>query len=149
MSLAKAMFDRQMGRIQRMQMAVSQAHSQLVAASSPQTRIEALSSSKDPVHWPPRTEADEVVRKAGEVAEVHGVSLRTLSASHQTASTQIWGRVTLDVTLSGSYAALKAWQAAMQQRFPSLSVQSLRMQGIPSSAGAQDAQLIWVFHVRD
>lgn len=101
-------------------------------------------------NWPLRLDVDEVLRHAGEIAEAQGVALRTISVSHQDASVQAWGRVTLDVSASGRYAALKAWQSAMQKDFSSLSVQSLRLQGNPNSGpGDLDVQAIWVLHVRD
>ncbi len=98
-----------------------------------------------------RAEADEVVRQAGVTALSQGVALRTLAMSHQPASTQTWGRVLLEVSASGTYEALKAWQAVMQQRFGALAVQSLRLQdnSAAGSAGVLDAHAIWVLHVRD
>lgn len=100
--------------------------------------------------WPLRMEVNEVVRHAGEIAEAQSVSVRTISISHQPVSVQAWGRVTLDVSASGRYAALKAWQSGMQKDFSSLSVQSLRLQGNSNSgSGDLDAQAILVLHVRD
>lgn len=144
---------------QHLQTAIQQARSQLVSwdvAQSGEPALAAAVTSTDPAQWPARAEADEIVRQAGEAALVHGIALRALSVSHQLASTQVWGRVVMDVSASGSYEALKAWQAVMQQRFGALVVQSLRLQdndgrapGSVESMGTLDAQAVWVLHVRD
>jgi hypothetical protein len=147
--LAHTMLVKQKGHTQRVELAMGHAHSQLAVGVLPVTDIQSLPASTDPAQWPLRMDADDVVRQAGEIAQSHYVSLRTLSVAHQIPSTQTWGQVTLDASASGSYVALKAWQAAMQQRFPALSVRSLRVQGQPLNAGGLDAQVIWVLHVRD
>lgn len=135
---------------QRLRFAEDQEHAKLAAIDPLKTDPMSPPANTGPRQKPPRVEADDVVLQAGEAAQVYRVYLRTLSVSHQSTSTQASGRVTLDVSASGSYAALKAWQTALQQRFPALSVQSFRMQASPSSAGAAlDAQMIWVLHVRD
>jgi hypothetical protein len=131
---------------------VEQARAQLAADPLPNadTAVPTLHANLEPVNWPLRADVNEVLRHAGETAQTQGVALRTISVSHQDASVQAWGRVTLDVSAFGRYAALKAWQSAMQKDFSSLSVQSLRLQGNPSSgSGDLDAQAIWVMHVRD
>jgi hypothetical protein len=99
--------------------------------------------------WPLRDQLDDLIREAGGAAHAHGVAVRTMSVSHTPTSAQAWGRVALDVSASGSYAALKTWQAAMQQGFPALSVQSLRLQGNTPNMAGLEAHAIWVLHVRD
>lgn len=147
--LAQAMLTEKKAQTQHVQLVMEQARAQLAADDLPKAGDQPPRPSTDPLQWPLRAEVDNVVRKVGEAAQVHSVSTRTLSVSHQTASMQTWGRVSLDVSASGSYIALKAWQAALQQRFPALSVQSLRMQGNPLSQGGLEAQVLWMLHVRD
>lgn len=152
--LARATLAWQERQVQFARVAVSQARAQLASEETPKANApdsDSSSAGTDLAQWSPRTEADEVVRQAGETALVHGITLRTLSMSHQPASAQAWGRVMLDVSASGSYEALKAWQATMQQRFSALSVQSLRLQGSAPGGvvGGLDAQAVWVLHVRD
>jgi hypothetical protein len=131
---------------------VRQAHAELGAKHllSAEIPVPYTNTSMEPVNWPLRADVNEFLRHAGETAQARGVALRTISVSHQAASVQAWGRINLDVSAYGRYAALKAWQSAMQQRSSSLSVQSLRLQGSASSgSGDLDAQAIWVLHVRD
>lgn len=139
----------QRGEAQRLQVAGEQARLETAASESPEDIVLSAPAKPDTGHWPRRKEADEVVHQAGEIAQTHSVSLRALSVSHQIASAQTWGQVTLDASASGPYPALKAWQAAMQQRFPVLSVRLMRLQGQPLNASGLDAQVIWVLHVRD
>lgn len=120
----------------------------------------------DPTTWPPRADADEVTKWAGELAKEHGLVLRSLSLSHQPISAQNWGSVRWEMSVQGPYASLKAWQAGLQSRFDALALQSLRLQGASSSPspssfatnlggvgasgdGALDARFTWVLHVRD
>lgn len=147
--LARVMLFEQQEQTQHVRPALGQARAQLVAVDLPEANDKPPHPSTDPAQWPLRTEANDVVRQVGEAAQFHSVSLRTLSVSHQAASTQTWGRASLDVSASGSYAAIKAWQADLQQRFPALSVQSLRMQGNSLSQGGLEAQVLWMLHVQD
>lgn len=98
-----------------------------------------------------RTEVDAVVRAASESAKSQAMTLRTLSVSHQPASVNVWGKVTLEASASGTYAALKVWQSGLQAVFPSLAVQTLRLQSASAAPtpGGLEAQWTWVMHVRD
>lgn len=96
-----------------------------------------------------RKAVNEVVQQASQTALSQGITIRSLSVSHQIASPAVWGKVTLDVSTTGTYSALKAWQSTLSQRFPALAVQSLRMQAAAAPSGGLDAQWVWVLHVRD
>lgn len=139
----------QKGRTQFLLMNVDQMRFKMTAADSSEVVASSLLTKFDPVQRPLRDEAENVVHQVENSAQLHSVSLRTLSVSHQSSSAHTWGRVLLDVSASGSYMALKAWQASMQRRFPALSVQSLRLQGNYLNQGDLDAQVLWVLHVRD
>lgn len=88
-----------------------------------------------------------------EQAIVNGLVLRTLSLSHAAPSERAWGRVGLALVASGRYADLKNWQGELLARFPSLALQSLRLQpvagGGPVLMGGVEAQMVWVLYVRD
>lgn len=138
----------------RSQGEVQQMQAELIAS----TRQNALPgllppAAQTPAHeaapWPLRQTVDEVVQQASQEALRAGVGVRSLSVSHQSASPAAWGRVNLEVSASGGYAALKAWQASLSQRFPALAVQNLRLQAVPGSPAGLEAQWTWVLHVRD
>lgn len=108
-----------------------------------------LVAAQPALEWPLRQSVDEVVQQASELAVRGGVNIRSLSVSHQADSPAAWGRVNLEVSAGGSYAALKAWQAAVSQRFPSLAVQNLRMQAAVGGAAVLESQWTWAMYVRD
>ena len=99
--------------------------------------------------WPLRQSINEVVQQASQAAMHSGVSIRSLTGSHQLASHGTLGRVNLDVSASGGYAALKAWQADVSQHFAALSVQGLRVQAAAGTAAGLESHWTWVLHVRD
>lgn len=96
-----------------------------------------------------RQTVDEVVEQLSAAGLKQGLSIRSLAISHQAATPSSWGKVMLDISTTGSYAASKAWQAALMQSFPTLAVQNLRLQVSPGSTNGLDAQWTWVLHVRD
>lgn len=106
-------------------------------------------SSPLAVEWPLRQAVDEVIQQAGLAARRSGVNIRSLSVSHQAASPAARGRVNLEVSAGGSYAALKAWQSDVLARFPALAVQNLRMQVAAGGAAALESQWTWVLYVGD
>lgn len=102
--------------------------------------------------WPARASVDALSQAMSEQAIVNGVVLRTLSLSHVAPTPNAWGRVSLGMAASGRYADLKNWQGGLLARFPSLALQSLRLQpvaGGPMPMGGVEAQMVWVLHVRD
>lgn len=99
--------------------------------------------------WQPRSSIDEVVHQASLSAASLGVGVKTLAVSHQAQTPTAWGRVAVDVSATGSYSAMKSWQASMAHRFPALAVQSLRLQTDAAHAAGLSAQWVWVLHVRD
>lgn len=102
--------------------------------------------------WPGRTSVDALAQAMSEQAIVNGLVLRTLSVSHAVPAERAWGRVRLELVASGRYADLKNWQAGLLARFPSLALQSLRLQpvvGEPVLMGGVEAQMVWVLYVRD
>lgn len=145
----RIMFDAQQMQSLNVQLAIDGVRAQFTSDIFAKAKIQSKGNSANPMQWPLRAEVDNVVHQVGEAAKFHGISLRALSTSHQASSAQAWGRVLLDVSASGSYIALKAWQASMQQRFPALSVHSLRLQANSLNQGGLDAQVLWVLHVRD
>lgn len=103
-----------------------------------------------PASWPLRSQVDEVVLMASRAAAKHGLIIGSLSVSHQAATPSAWGQVTLDVVTIGSYAASKAWQAALQQGYPDLALQKLQLNaGAVASTASLDGRWRWVLHVRD
>lgn len=107
-------------------------------------------AQRTPEGWPLRSQVDEVVQSASRAAEKHGLIMGSLSVSHQTATPSTWGQVTLDVMTIGSYAASKAWQASLQQRYPDLALQKLQLQsGSVASSASLDGRWRWVLYVRD
>ncbi|QHE86657.1 hypothetical protein [Hydrogenophaga sp. BPS33] len=104
-----------------------------------------------PAQWPQRMAVDEVLQFAGASADAGGVLLRSLTVAHTAATERAWGKVTLEVSATGSHGALKAWQAAMQEHFPALSVANLRIQNAQGSMGGSglDMQSVWVLPVQD
>jgi hypothetical protein len=149
--LARGALIKQHSMTLQQQTALDQARLPMTATGSGANPLPAHAQpALNPSEWPTRAEVDAVVQLAGETAQAQGVTLRSLTVSHQAASTQAWGQVTLDASTSGSYAALKTWQDGMQQAFPSLAVRSLRLQAAPAGGeGGLDAQSTWVLHVRD
>jgi hypothetical protein len=149
--LARGALFKQHSLTQQQQTTLDQAHLQMLANESGANPLPAHAQpALNPSEWPARAEVDAVVELAGLTAQAQGVTLRSLTVSHQAASTQAWGQVTLDASTSGSYAALKAWQDGMQQAFPLLAVRSLRLQAAPAGGmGGLEAQWTWVLHVRD
>jgi hypothetical protein len=101
------------------------------------------------LEWPLRQSVDEVIQQASQSAVRFGVNIRSLSMSHQPASPAVWGRVSLQVSAGGSYAALKGWQADLSQHFPALGVQNLRVQAPTGSMTGLESQWSWVLYVRD
>ncbi|MCD2513773.1 hypothetical protein [Comamonas endophytica] len=99
--------------------------------------------------WPSRHSTNEVIRQASEEASHRGIVLRSLSVTHHAATASSRGKVMLDVSTRGSYAASKVWQSALMQGNPSLAVQNLRLQAVPGSHGVLDAQWTWVLYVHD
>lgn len=149
---------------QSLHASVNEAKSKTPTDAKAQARRDDVSRS--PVlEWPSRELSDELVRQAEEAARTHGLSLRTLSVSHQPASAHALGGVAFDMAASGPYGALKSWQADLQGQFSFLSLQSLRLmprnsqregESLPAAsmpfadaAGALDAGVTWVLHVRD
>lgn len=104
-----------------------------------------------PAAWPERAGIDSLTQAMGELALVNGLALRTLSLSHGAPSEDAWGQVRLEVAASGRYADLKHWQGGLMAQFPSLAVQSLRLQPVAGNlpVGGVEAQVVWVFYVRD
>lgn len=99
--------------------------------------------------WPSRHITNEVIQQASEEASRRGMVVRSLSVTHQAATASSWGKVMLEVSTRGSYAASKAWQSALMQVNPSLAVQNLHLQAVPASPGVLDAQWTWALHVLD
>jgi hypothetical protein len=148
MALSKYLLDSQEEQTVATQSALFQ---QRQLAKSPNQDIGLTTSSAGiaPNTWPARADVDHVVQLAGKSALELNVSLRSINVSTRSASVQSWGSVSLDVSGSGSYSALKAWQSGMQKAFPALAVQTLRIQAPPNGAGLVEAQWTWVLHVRD
>ena len=88
-------------------------HATAAASAQPQTR--------EP--WPLRGSVDTLVQQASLEALLRGLVVRSLSVSHQAATPTAWGKVNLEVSTTGTYAAFKVWQAGLMQAFPSLAVQ--------------------------
>lgn len=107
-------------------------------------------AARSAVEWPLRQSVDEVIQQASQSAVRLGVNIRSLSVYHQVASPAAWGRVNLEVSAGGSYAALKGWHSAVSQKFPSLAVQNLRMQvATGGNPAGLESQWTWVLYVRD
>jgi hypothetical protein len=114
--------------------------------------LEGVSDVRLAATWPERASVDALTQAMSEQAIVNGLVLRTLSLSHGAPSERAWGRVSLEVAASGRYADLKNWQGGLLARFPSLAVQSLRLQpvaGGPVSMGGVEAHMVWALYVRD
>lgn len=130
---------------QRVQTEVTGLERTMVLPSVPAEQV----AAQPALEWPLRQSVDEVVQQASELAARSGVNIRSLSVSHQPASPAASGRVNLEVSAGGSYAALKAWQADVSQRFPALAVQNLRMQATAGAVNGLESQWTWVLYVRD
>lgn len=102
--------------------------------------------------WPVRASVEALTQAMSEQAILNGLVLRTLSLSHGVPSESAWGRVSVEIAASGRYADVKNWQGELMARFPSLAVQSLRLQpvaGGPMLMGGVEAHMVWVLYVRD
>lgn len=148
---ARTVLQKQQGRLSRANLELAQLKQADESGVSerrnaaPQLQHEFL-----PTQWPHRAEVDQVVQNASFAAVKQGLTIRSLSVSHQAATPTAWGRVTLDIATNGSYAASKAWQAALQHRHPALAVQKLQLQtGATAMPSSIDGQWTWVLHVRD
>lgn len=138
---------------------VEQAREALRHAKSPASTATVVSvESRSDVRWsatlPERAAIDALTQAMSDQATVNGLVLRTLSLSHSATSDRAWGQVSLEVAASGRYADLKNWQGSLLSRFPSLAVQSLRLQPLGGNmpmmgGGAVEAQVAWVLYVRD
>jgi len=131
--------------VQRLQSALA------ALATSLQEQPAVKSQGMDTRQWPAREGIDALVKAAADAASLdHAVSLKRLSISHAAASEQQAGHVQVEVEASGVYAALKAWQAELQNRLPSASVQQLRLLSA-QTGGMQplSAQWTWKLWVRD
>lgn len=134
---------------------VRQLQAELRLATTQKTTVKLSASAAAPVsahgidQWPSRQSVDAVVEQAGQEALRRGIVIRSLSATHQAASSSSWGKVTLDVLTIGSYTASKAWQSALMEAYPSLALQNLRVQTAPGSLGVLESRWTWVLHVRD
>ena len=103
----------------------------------------------DTAEWPSRHTADALVEQASQQAQRQGIAIRAVSVAHHAATPSAWGRVVLEMSTTGPYAAQKSWQASLQKSHPALAVQSVRWQATPASGSGLDAQWSWVLHVRD
>lgn len=134
---------------------VQHLQTQLRLATAQNTTAKLSASAIEPVsthgidQWPSRQSVDAVVEQAGQEALRRGIVIRSLSATHQAASSSSWGKVTLDVLTIGSYTASKAWQSALMEAYPSLALQNLRVQTAPGALGVLESRWTWVLHVRD
>ena len=144
---AYQMYDRSQSKVLQLQaeLIASTQQSALPRVRSLTAQVPALR----PATWPLRQTVDEVVQQTSQEALRAGVAVRSLSVSHHAPSPVSWGRVNLEVSAAGSYAALKAWQADVSRRFPALAVQHLRMQAAAAGAAALESQWTWVIYVRD
>lgn len=121
----------------------------LTNAQSEQTAPQ--SPSIDLRQWPPRQGIDELVKASADAASLdNAVALKRLAISHVPTSEQQAGHVQVEVEASGDYAALKGWQAELQIRLPSATVQQMRLQSA-QAGGVQplSAQWTWKLWVRD
>lgn len=119
---------------------------------APSAELSAPTQGVDPRQWPPRRGIDALVRAAAEAASAdNDVALKRLSVSHVAQSEQQPGHVQVEVEAAGHYAALKAWQAALQLQLPTATVQQLRWQGAQAGGIQQPltAQWTWWLWVRD
>lgn len=130
---------------QRVQTEVTGLERTMVLPSVPAEQV----AAQPALEWPLRQSVDEVIQQASQSAVRLRVNIRSLSVSHQPASSAAWGRVSLQVSAGGSYAALKGWQADVSQRFPTLAVQNLRVQASAGSTAGLESQWTWVLYVRD
>lgn len=103
----------------------------------------------DAKEWPSRHSADALVEQISQQAQRQGLAMRAVSVAHNAATPSAWGRVALEVSTTGPYAASKAWQASLQQAHPALAVQSVRWHAASAPGAGLDAQWTWVLHVRD
>lgn len=87
-----------------------------------------------------RHSADALVEQASQQAKRQGLAMRAVSVAHNAATPSAWGRVALEVSTTGPYAASKAWQASLQQAHPALAVQSVRWQAASAPGAGLDAQ---------
>ncbi|MCU0762128.1 MAG: hypothetical protein MUF76_03870 [Hydrogenophaga sp.] len=105
----------------------------------------------DPGQWPPRQGIDELVKAAADAASMgNAVALKRLSISHLPANEQQAGHAQVEVEASGDYASLKAWQAELQIRLPSATVQQMRL--LSAQAGGMQplsAQWTWKLWVQE
>lgn len=118
-------------------------------AAAPTPTAEPATTGPDPSGWPSRHSADALVEQASQQAQRKGLAVRAVSVAHNAATPSAWGRVMLEVSTTGPYAAQKAWQASLQQVHPALAVQSVRWQAASAPVAGLDAQWTWVLHVRD
>ena len=133
-------------KVQRLQAEVTASESTVALHALPAKQA----SAPHAVDWPLRQSVNEVIQQAGQSAVRLGVNVRSLSVSHQPASSVVWGRVSLQVSAVGSYSALKGWQADVSARFPSLAVLNLNMKAAAGGNQAElDSQWTWVLYVRD
>lgn len=121
----------------------------LSAAAALQPNPEPALTIVDTADWPSRHTVDALVEQASQNALRQGLAIRAVSVAHHAATPSVWGRVVLEVSTTGPYAAQKSWQASLQKSHPALAVQSVRWQATPASGSGLDAQWSWVLHVRD
>lgn len=132
-------------KVQRLQAEVATSERTVALPSLPAKQ----SSGPSAVEGALRQSVDGVIQQANQSAVHLGVSIRSVSVSHQAASPAALGRVSLEVSAGGSYAALKSWQAEVLARFPALAVQTQRMHAAAGDAMALESQWTWVMYVRD
>jgi hypothetical protein len=142
---------------QKVHSAFVQAQQQHQSLSANRAALGDVDDEDIAANWPNRSEIDGVIQAMGEAAQLHHITLRTVALSHSAATPQTWGHVLVETSFAGTYATVKAWQSTLLARFPSLAVQSLKMNGVNahtqdtpfSDARGVEVQLTWIFHVRD
>ena len=148
--LASLFFQAQSSGVDRVKAAVDDVWPSSVGRPELPRMAATQAAQRTPASWPLRSQVDGVVHTANRAAEQHGLTIGSLSMSHQSAAPSAWGQVTLDVVTSGSYEASKAWQAALQQQYPDLALQKLQLNaGAVASTASLDGRWKWVLYVRD
>jgi hypothetical protein len=98
---------------------------------------------------PPGRSSDDLVKFLSTQAKNLNVQVNALSVQRSSATPTELGRVQFQVSLTGTYGAVKSLFANMLGRYPSLGIQTLSWRAKPQQVGSSEAEVFLVWYVRD
>jgi hypothetical protein len=98
---------------------------------------------------PAASRSDEVIQELSRQAQLLGVQIASISVVATDPSVSELRKIQFNVNANGDYRAIKTWLGEMLGRYPSLAAQTLSIRGLPNDSLRKEAQLTFLFFVKD